>query len=188
MSGILSPVFWDSGILCPVFWEYWSGLPSPSPIKWLTGPHKRKVPYCGLSIGLAANRAGVQHSRAALGRGSLCYYTHAEPPPHRLLHLCDQCQSVERPKAEAAQHLLSHSVPGCSMPLLQWCLWLAWMWDAQIQILCVLSHIFLPYLHSPNIPTVLLPAPWPTSQLICHFPGDHGCSYLRKLLPPQVDE
>lgn len=106
-------------------------------------------------------------------------------PSHCLLHLCAQCAVSGEAKAEAAQHLLSHPIPGWLMPLLQWCLWLAWVCYAQIQILCVLSHIFFPHLHSPSIPTVLLPGPWPTSQPICHCPGDREWSHLRKLLSPQ---
>ena len=67
--------------------EYWRGLPFPSPISWLTGPLKRKVPYWGLSIGLCC-----QQSRySALVRGSLCCYIHTKPPWHCLLHLCAQC-------------------------------------------------------------------------------------------------
>jgi len=37
--------------------EYWSGFPFPSPISWLTGPLKRKVPYWGLSIGLCCQQS-----------------------------------------------------------------------------------------------------------------------------------
>ena len=42
-------------------------------------------------MGFAANRADIQHSRAALVRGSLCCYIHTKPPWHCLLHLCAQC-------------------------------------------------------------------------------------------------
>ena len=52
----------------------------------------------GSALGFAANRADIQHSRAALVRGSLCCYIHAKP--HRIAYcICVlSVQSVERPK------------------------------------------------------------------------------------------